>query len=561
MVSASPNERAWRAHYDAQTPRSLEPYPDQTLLDLLRIAARESPTAAAVRCDGAEVSYRKLEESSRALAAALSELGVRAGERVAVLMPNGPRAVEAVFGAWAAGAIAVPLDPHDSADGLLAALAEARCRSALVQAAFYGKLQSIRDEAGLETIVASAAEALPASRRLLNRLSHPAAAERPDLDSRDLWLSDLLHRFAKAASPREAPTADDDAVLLLSGGTTGSPKVAVGTHRAVLSSGLQLQTWLSSQLLPVQDALLSDLPLFCVSGLNGALATALVNRSPLALLPEPGDAASLLQVLESKRPALLASTPGRFAELLHHPRVRSDEVRFDSLKLALSVGGTLPAETKRHFEQLAGVRLLESYSLTESMFAATLPPLEGADKPGSAGLPLPDVELRIVDEEGRGELGAGEVGALLMRAPQLMRGYWRRPKETTHVLRGGWLYTGDLGCLDEDGYLFVVGRDKEVLKVDGLQVWPREVARALSTHPAVAQATISSVVDEERGEQVKALVLLRPGAAATPEELKAHCRGLLAGYKVPSLVEIRSAPARPVPSRSAPPSSPRAPHS
>jgi len=209
------------------------------------------------------------------------------------------------------------------------------------------------------------------------------------------------------------------------------------------------------------------------------------------------------------------------------------------MKLCVSGASSLLAEVKNRFETLTGGRVVEGYALTESMMATVVTPLHGPYKPGAVGLPLPDVGVRIADvDTGGGSLPAGEVGEILMRAPQLMQGYWQRPTETENVIRDGWLYTGDLGYLDEDGYLFIEDRKKDVIKPSGFQVWPREVEEVIASHPAVNEVGVGGVPDEYQGEAVKAWVVLRPGQQATADEIRAYCRKKLAAYKVPKQIEF-----------------------
>jgi long-chain acyl-CoA synthetase len=249
------------------------------------------------------------------------------------------------------------------------------------------------------------------------------------------------------------------------------------------------------------------------------------------------------------KPAFVNGVPTLYVALLNQPDVQTNKIDFKSVKICFSGAAALMADTKTRFEAMTGGRIVEGYSLTEAMMALCVNPVRGANKIGSVGMPLPDVHVRIVDgDEGRREVATGEVGEICITAPQLMEGFWNRPEETTEVLREHtdvhgnprrWLHTGDLGYLDEDGYLFIVDRKKDLIKASGNQVWPREVEEVLASHPAVAEVGVAGVPDELKGEAVKAWVVLRPGHAATAEELRTHCRGQLAPYKVPSHVEFR----------------------
>jgi long-chain acyl-CoA synthetase len=238
--------------------------------------------------------------------------------------------------------------------------------------------------------------------------------------------------------------------------------------------------------------------------------------------------------------------PTLFTALLNHPDVQSGRADFRSIKLSFSGASALMAETRRQFEDLTGSRIIEGYSLTESMMACLVNPVRGTVKTGSIGMPLPDVDVLVVDADDPARtLGVGQIGELLVRAPQLMAGYWRNEAETANALRervegGTWLHTGDLGYLDEDGYVFIVDRMKDLIKTSGFQVWPREIEEVLATHPAIVEAGVAGVPDAARGEVVKAWVVVRPEAATTAQEIRAYCKERLAPYKVPASVEFRS---------------------
>jgi long-chain acyl-CoA synthetase len=265
----------------------------------------------------------------------------------------------------------------------------------------------------------------------------------------------------------------------------------------------------------------------------------------MALVPNPRDLDDLLQTIAKTRPTAFSGVPTLFNALLHHPRVRAGKVDLSSVKVCFSGAAPLLAETKRRFEELTGGRIVEGYSLTEAMLACAVNPVEGPNKIGSVGMPLPDVEMRIADTTSGAALPAGEVGEVLIRAPQLMARYWGDPSETASTVRdhGGqrWLHTGDLGYLDGDGYLFIVDRIKDLIKTSGYQVWPREIEEVVAAHPAVAEVGVAGVPHEARGEVAKAWVVLRPGRQATAEEIRDFCRDKLAPYKVPAQVEFRDA--------------------
>jgi long-chain acyl-CoA synthetase len=318
----------------------------------------------------------------------------------------------------------------------------------------------------------------------------------------------------------------------------------LGTHRAYTITGLQLAAWLSP-VLERGDKILLPLPLFHVYANVGVQSFAFVTGNPLALVPNPRDLPDLLGTIRHVRPAFFNGVPTLYTALLNHPDVVSGKVDFKTIKCCFSGAAPLLAETKHRFESITSGRIVEGYSLTEAMMALCVNPVSGTNKIGSVGVPLPDVEVRIVDgETGTGTLPAGQTGEICFSALQLMSGFWNRPDETADVLRKGddgiWLHTGDLGYLDDDGYLFIVDRKKDLIKTSGYQVWPREVEEALAAHPAVADVGVAGVPDAAKGEAVKAWVVLRPNTTASGDELKAFCRDRLAPYKIPGHIEFRT---------------------
>ena len=536
----------WLAHYDAGVPATLAPYPERTLLDDLAEAVVERPGAPALLFKGRTVSHGELDRASDAFAAALAGLGVAKGDRVALLLPNCPQFLVCELGAWKAGAVLVPLNPIYTEQELEGALARTGAETIVVLTPFYGRVKAVQPRTALTRVVAtSIKEYLPPLLRVLFTL----AKERKDghrvrLGEGDLWLGDLLAGNARAPRPPVTVAPDDPAVILMSGGTTGTPKGVVGLHRHYAITGRQLGTWLQAGTTPWDDVLMAALPLFHSFANIGIQSVALRNHNALALVPNPRDLDDLLHTIAKTRPTAFSGVPTLFSAVANHPKVRAGRVDLSSVRVCFSGAAPLLAETKRRFEELTGGRIVEGYSLTEAMLACAVNPVEGPNKIGSVGMPLPDVEMRIADTASGAPLPAGEVGQILIRAPQLMARYWDDPSETASTVREHdgqrWLHTGDLGYLDGDGYLFIVDRMKDLIKTHGYQVWPREIEEVLAAHPAVAEVGVAGVPDPAKGEVAKAWVVLRDGEAASVEELRAFCRERLAPYKVPATVEFRA---------------------
>jgi long-chain acyl-CoA synthetase len=540
---------AWLKHYDRGVPHTLAPYPERTLVDVVGEAALRRPDHPSLFFQGARLSCREVDRLSDALAAALVELGVQKGDRVALVLPNCPQWVIGQLGAWKAGAIVVPVCPLQAVAEMRRTLVDCGAQVALVLTAFYAKVREAQPGTPLQRVVATnIKEYLPVHLRFLfSMLREKKEGHRIALQAGDLWLGALLRRQAGAARPAVAVAPDDTAMFIYSGGTTGVPKAVMGSHRALLMTAMQLRAWFGVVVDDWEDIVIGNLPLFHAYGAI-CLAAAQVRHNPIALMPDPRDLDALLDTIERLGAAMLPGVPTLYVSLLKHPRVTSGQADLSSLKLCFSGAAALMKETKTRFEELTGAHIVECYSLTEAMVAAVGTPALGTYKPGSVGVPVPDVEVCIVDADtGQGPLPAGHVGEILLRAPNLMQGYWNRPAETAEAIREGpspgsgerWLYTADLGYQDEDGYLFIVDRKKDLIKPGGRQVWPREVEEVLATHPAVAEVGVAGVPHERLGEMVKAWVVLRTGQEATSAELRAYCRASLAAYKVPKQIAFR----------------------
>jgi long-chain acyl-CoA synthetase len=412
---------------------------------------------------------------------------------------------------------------------------------------WYTRVKRLQSHTALTRVIATnIKEYLPPLQSFLfTVMKEKRGGHRVQLHAGDLWLQDLLKRYAQAPRPDIAVGPDDAAVILMSGGTTGTPKGAVGQHRCLTAAGLQSHAWLRPVWVDWHDIVMLPLPLSHAYGCIGGQSIAFVGRNPLVLIPDPRDIAALVRTIVRIRPTFLIGVPTLFSVLLDQPEVQAGKGDLHSIKLCFSGAAPLPADTKQRFESLTGARILEGYSLTEAMLASTCNPVCGPQKLGSVGMPLPDVALRIVDmDTGERELTSGEVGEIIMRAPQLMSGYWQNASETADALRvhgagGPWLHTGDLGWMDDDGYVWLVERKKDLIKTSGYQVWPREVEEVIALHPAVADVGVAGVPDVRKGEVVNAWVVLRPGMSATADDIRRHCQAQLALYKVPAQIEFR----------------------
>ena len=503
----------WIKQYDADVRPSLGPYPDKTLLDYLRALAAEHGNKPALLFKGATVSYGRLEAESDAFGAALVAMGVRKGDRVALLLPNCPQFLVAEFGIWKAGGIVVALNPTYSERELEQALDSTRSSLVVVLTPFYERVKHVQGRTGVRHVIpTSIKEYLPAQLRLLfTLLKEKKDGHRITPQAGDPWMRTMVRQHL-GQRPSVEVRPDDRAVILSSGGTTGTPKGVVGLHRHYVAAGLQLHEWTKSAQEPWVDNIMLPLPLFHVYANVGVQPMAFVGPNPLSLVPNPRDIADVLATIKRVKPAFFNGVPTLYTAILNHPDVRAGKVDLSSIKLCFSGASALMAETKKQFEAATGARRIIS-------------PTSPAD---TGTTPMP----------------AGEVGEMILRAPQFMSEYWNNPLETAETLRQHdgetWVHTGDLGYMDDDGFVFIVDRKKDLIKTSGFQVWPREIEEVISAHPAVLEVGVAGVPDPVKGEVAKAWVVLKPGEKATEDEVRAYCRQRLAPYKVPGRVEFRT---------------------
>ena len=545
----------WTRHYDPEVPASLAPYPTKTLVDYLRETAAAEPDSPAILFKGTGISYADLDQLSDRFASWLVKAGVGKGDRVALLLPNSPQFLIAEFGAWKAGVCVLPLNPLYTGAELREPLNTAGVEVIVTLTPFYRRLKDIQPQTLIKRIIATnIKEYLPPLLRVLfTFFKEKKEGHRIELQSGDVWFKDCVAGDANQIGT--GPLPDDPAIMLMSGGTTGMPKAVVGPHRCLVAAGVQLSTWLhppSTAAGTYRDIALVPLPLFHVYACVGVQSHSMITRTPMALVPNPRDIGDLLKTIKTVRPTLFSAVPALFIALLNHDKVKSKSVDFSSIRASFSGAAPLMAATKTQFEELTGGRIVEGYSLTEAMMACVVNPLDGVNKVGSVGIPLPDVEVAIVDSEsGTTFLPNGQTGEIILRAPQLMTGYFDNEQETIRSLRvhadgpsntsgpGVWLHTGDLGYLDNDFYLYIVDRQKDLIKTSGYQVWPREIEELLAAHPCVQEVGVAGIPDAVKGEVVKAWIVRRAGTNPTVEELRGYCKRNLAPYKTPAQIEFR----------------------
>jgi long-chain acyl-CoA synthetase len=536
-------EYRWLKNYDPGIPHTLEPYPQKTLLDYLDESVHEHPDYPMLLFKGRSISYAEVQKLSDEFAAALVAKGVKKGDRVALIMPNCPQAIICRWGAWKAGAILVHLNPLYTASELEHALNDCSAETVIVMTMFYNQFKKMQPKTAVKLVIATNIKEYlpPLSGMLFTLLMEKKQGHYAELERGDLWMQDLLKQHQGAKRPGIKVEPSDHALILFSGGTTGIPKGVIGTHHSQVITGLQYKAWFGKAVEPYKDIIMALLPLFHVYTTYGVMATALVCHVAMDLVANPRDREDLIKTIQHDKPTFFPAVPALYIALLEHPLVKAGKVDFKSMKFCVSGAAPLLADTKKRFEALTGGRIVEGYAMTEATMASCVTPYLGKWKEGSTGMPLPDVIVRIADiETGEGDLPPGTEGEIVIKAPQLMAGYWNRPKETKEMLRDGWLYTGDIGYMDDDGYLFITSRKKDLIKPSGFQVWPREVEEVISEHPAVAEVSVAGIPDAKQGEAVKAWIVLKSGISATQADIQAWCKEKLVAYKIPKFVEFRT---------------------
>jgi long-chain acyl-CoA synthetase len=536
----------WLENYDPGIPRSIGSYPGTTLVDVLRERVQQEPAAAALIFKGRRISVVEIDRASDALAHSFARLGVKHGDRVALVLPNAPQFIICQFAAWKAGAIVAPQNPIYTDRELEESLRASQPETVVTLTPFYERVKRLQRATGVKRVIVTNIKEYfsPALRVLFTLFKEKKSGHRITIGPEDLWLAALMREGAGRGPFPSQAKPHDDAMILMSGGTTGTPKGTVSDHRSLLMSGTQISTWLREPL-EHGGAIMLPLPLFHSYGAAGVLPATMLGGVPLILVPNPRDIADLVATIERDKPSVFCGVPALFIAVLAHPKVAAKKADFTSIKASFSGAAPLLAETKKRFEEITGGRIIEAYSLTEATLAACINPYRGPNKIGSVGMPLPDVEVRIVDaDDERRELRIGETGEIVIRAPQLMRRYWNNPQETEVVLRRGAdgslsLFTGDLGYLDQDGYLFIVDRKKDLIKTSGYQVWPREIEEVIATHSKIAEVGVAGVPDACKGEVVMAWVVPRGEGPLTESEVRDFCRDKLAPYKIPARIEFR----------------------
>ena len=477
---------------------------------LLDRAAADHPDHPAIRLDDLVLTYAQLREAAGRMAALLAAHGVQPGDRVGIMLPNVPAFPISFYGALAAGAVVVPMNPLLKSREVAYYLGDSGARVVLAWHAAAGEAAKGAADAGAQAI----------------------AVQAPDLA--DL-LADYEPVWSDPAWSDPGRDGDDDAVILYTSGTTGQPKGAELTHAGLVRNAeLTARTLLKNS---PDDVMMGCLPLFHVFGLTCGLNATVAAANTLTLLPR-FDPAKALAIIGRDAVTIFEGVPTMYAAILHLPD--ADPAMAATLRVCISGGASLPVEVLRGFEEKFGCMILEGYGLSETSPVASfnLPDIER--KPGSIGVPIEGVQMRVVGDDGQ-PVPAGEIGEIAIRGHNVMKGYWNKPEATAEAITDGWFRTGDMAKVDSDGYYYIVDRKKDLIIRGGYNVYPREIEEVLHEHPAVAEVAVIGIPHPELGEEVAAAVALKPDATATPEELRAFARDRMAAYKYPRQIWLVNA--------------------
>ena len=535
-------ERVWHRFYDEGVPASID-FEEVSLPGFLERSAVEYGDLPAIIFMNCRLTYRQLKEEVDRFTTALARLGVGTDTRVAIQLPNLPQTVIAYYATLSLGAQVVMTNPLYVEREITHQWTDAECTFAVVaDFLFESRIKGIREGLPVKHyIIASISEYLRFPLNLLAPIKL-RKANPPLLATVAAGEGVHFMRALIQATPPNPPRADiamdDTALFQYTGGTTGVSKGAMLTHRNLSYNVQQVRAWFADAQRG-KEVLLACLPFFHVFGMTVSMNFPVSVGAAMVLTPNPRDIPQMVNNITKHRVTLFPAVPAIFNAINNFAGV--DKVDLTSVTSCFSGSAPLPTDILERFEALTGSTIVEGFGLTETAPVTHTNPLKGTRKVGSVGIPVPDTDSKVVDlQDGNTEVEAGTEGELTIKGPQVMKGYWNRPDETRAMIRDGWLYTGDIAVADKDGYFFIVGRKKDMIVAGGYNIYPDEVDGVLMGHPAVLEAATIGLPDQKRGETVKSFVVLKPGHAATAEELAQYCRQELAAYKVPRQIEFRA---------------------
>lgn len=518
-------QKPWLRQYDFWVPEQIN-FPRQSIYQMVNLSALHFGDRPATAFLNSQLTFSEIKAQVDKLATGLSRLGIVKGDRVGIMLPNCPQYLINFFAIVRLGAIVANVNPIYTPREVEMVARDSGMRAIITLDALAGTALGVQSQSKIEHVITTSFQDYSAGSEAITPAPSGARS-----------LSELIASVAAPELPRiEIDPEEDVAVLQYTGGTTGVPKGAMLTHYNIYAAVIQCATWSSYFTERGHERYLLVIPYFHVYGMVVGAILGMWSGAMQILVPK-FDVNLLLEAIKRYEPTYFPGVPTLFISLLNHAEAKS--YGLDRVRRFNSGSAPLPLEVIEQFEQLSGAMLYEGYGMTETSALATTTATLAKRKPGSIGLPVTGTECRIVDlDTGEREMPVGEEGELCLRGPQVMKGYWNKPEETAKTMRDGWLHTGDVARMDEDGYFYIVQRKKDMIIVSGFNVYPNEVEDVLFTHAAVQETAVIGVPDAYRGEAVKAFIVLKPEARATAEEIIEYCRARLARYKVPSLIEF-----------------------
>ncbi len=526
-------EKVWHKFYPPGVPKNID-YEKLTIPQALTRSAKNYPKKSAIDYMGKKINYKELEDLVNRFARALIDIGVKKGDNVAVCLPNIPQVVIADLAIMRIGAVIAQNNPLYTERELEYQLNDSGSEYIITMSLLVPRIQGLMSKTKIKKIIACHIHSYLSfpKKQLFPYVKKAMHREIQETDS-IMVFSNLIKKYSKEPV-KDKSKLDELATLIYTGGTTGVSKGVMLSHKNLSVNVQQIQRWFPD-LVSGEDSIVGTYPLFHSAG-NIISCFAIWLGWEQVLIPRP-EPKGIVEILKRNKPEWLPGVPTIFVGLLNEPSFRKLDLTF--IKGFFSAAAPLAPETLRDLKDLTGATMSEIYGMTEVSPAATITPSSGTIKPGTVGIPIADTDVKVMDPEtGKKELGPNETGEIIIKGPQLMMGYYNKPKETKEAVRGGWFYSGDLGFFDEDGYLSIVDRKKDMVIAGGYNIYPVEIDNILYEHPKILEACAAGVPDKYRGETIKAFIVVKPGEKLTEEEVKDYCKKNLAAYKVPKVVEF-----------------------
>lgn len=532
------NQKPWFNHYPEDIPHTLE-YDKKPLYQFLIESANRIPEKKALNFMGKEMTFAEILQEAKKLANYLQSLGLEKGDRVASMLPNTPQAVITYYAALMAGGIVVQVNPLYTERELAYQMQDSGAKFIVCLDILLPRVSKVKEETDLEhVIVTRIADYLPFPKNVIypfiQKREYNLVVKVEESDDTHVW-KNVIANSSENYKEVEIDAENDLALLQYTGGTTGKPKGVMLTHLNLVANVQMAKAWISKAEQD-KEVVLGVLPFFHVYGMTTVMNLSIMDGAKMILLPK-FDAGQVLKTIQKHKPTLFPGAPTIYIGLLNHPDIEKYDL--SSIKACISGSASLPLEIQEQFETISKGKIVEGYGLTESSPVTHANPIWGRRVHGSIGVPWPNTDAKIVKEGTLEELPIGEIGEIAVKGPQVMKGYWNNQEATDEVLKDGWLLTGDMGKMDEDGYFYVVDRKKDMIIAGGFNIYPREIEEVLFEHPDIVEAAVIGVPDEYRGETVKAVIVPKPGSNLDEKVLDEYCREQLAAYKVPRIYEFR----------------------